>query len=157
MIVSSQTVCQEYRYLEANDPSGEFKLFLARQRGHEHHIDHYQDRFIIRTNSAAKNFRLMETPVESPGREHWQELIAHRDEVFLGDFELFRDYLVVEERARGLTQIRVLPWVGVGHYLQFDEPAYRANVGANPEFDRATLRSEYTSMRPRLPISAYDS
>jgi oligopeptidase B len=154
MIVSSQTVCHEYRYLDANDPGGEFQLFLARERGHEHHIDHDQDRFIIRTNSAAKNFRLMATPVENPGREHWQELIAHRDDVFLGDFELFRDYLVVEERARGLTQIRVLPWAGGGHYLQFDEPAYRAHVGVNPEFDTATLRFEFTSMK--TPISIYD-
>jgi oligopeptidase B len=157
MIAAAQTVSQEYRYLDANDPAGEFKLFLRRERLHEYQIDHYQDRFIIRTNSAAKNFRLMETPVEQPGREHWREIIPHRDDVFLGDFELFRDHLVVEERARGLTQIRVLPVLqrlGTGHYLEFDEPAYRAHLGANPQFDTATLRFEYTSMK--TPLSIYD-
>jgi oligopeptidase B len=157
MIVAAQTVSQEYRYLDADNPAGEFKLFLGRERLHEYHIDHYQDRFIIRTNSEAKNFRLMETPVERPGREHWQEIIAHRDDVYLGDFELFKDHLVVEERARGLTQIRVLPvlaWSGAGHYLQFDEPAYRVHLGVNPEFDTATLRFEYTSMK--TPLSIYD-
>jgi len=157
IIVAAQTVSQEYRYLDANDPAGEFKLFLRRERLHEYQIDHYQDRFIIRTNSAAKNFRLMETPVERPGREHWQEIIPHRDDVYLGDFELFKDHLVVEERARGLTQIRVLPVLqrlGTGHYLEFDEPAYRAHLGANPQFDTATLRFEYTSMK--TPLSIYD-
>lgn len=156
MIVAAQSVSQEYRYLEADDPTGEFKLFLRRERLHEYHIDHYQDRFIIRTNSGAKNFRLMETPVERPGREHWQEIIPHREGVYLGDFELFKDHLVVEERLRGLTQIRVLPWTGTGHYLQFDEPAYRAHLGANPEFDTATLRFEYTSMKTPLSIYDYD-
>jgi oligopeptidase B len=159
LIVSAQSVSQEYRYLDAGDPAGEFKIFLPRERLHEYHIDHYQDRFIIRTNSGAKNFRLMETPVERPGRKHWREIIPHRDDVYLGEFELFKDHLAVEERARGLTQIRVLPisqWSGAGHYLEFDEPAYRANIGANPEFDTAKLRIEYTSMRTPLTIYDYD-
>jgi oligopeptidase B len=159
LIVSAQSVSHEYRYLEADDPCGEFKIFLPRQRLHEYHIDHYQDRFIIRTNTEAKNFRLMETPVERPGREHWRELIPHRDDVYLGEFELFKNHLVLEERVRGLTQIRVLPmspWSTAGHYLEFDEPAYRASLGANPEFDTATLRFEYTSMKTPLTIYDYD-
>jgi len=82
---------------------------LPRERDHEYHIDHYQDRFLIRTNDQAKNFRLTSTPVSRTGREHWEEVIPHRTDVFLGDFEIFRDHLVLEERARGLTQIRVIP------------------------------------------------
>ena len=154
MIVAAQTVSQEYRYLDADDAAGEFQLFLRRERLHEYHIDHCQDRFIIRTNSAAKNFRLMETPVIHPDREHWREILPHRGDVYLADFELFNDYLVVEERARGLSQIRVLPWQGAGHNLQFDEPAYRVHLGANPEFATTTLRFEYTSMK--TPLSIYD-
>ena len=157
MLVSAQTITQEYRYLDADNPTGEFKMFLPREREHEYHIDHFQDRFIIRTNDQAKNFRLMWTPVEKPGRENWQEIIAHRPDVYLGDFELFKDHLVLEERARGLTQIRVMPWTGEpGHYLEFDEPAYRANVGANPEFATTTLRFDYTSMKTPLSIYDYD-
>ena len=155
MIVSSQTISQEYRYLDADNPSGQFKVFLPRQREHEYHVEHFQDRFIIRTNSEAKNFRLMSALLEKPERENWQEIIPHRDDVYLGDFDLFKDYLVLEERARGLTQIRVIPWSGgAGHYLQFEEPAYRANLGVNLEFDTAQLRFEYTSMK--TPLSIYD-
>ena len=155
MIVSSHTLSQEYRYLDANDPFGEFKIFLPRERDHEYHIDHYQDRFLIRTNDQAKNFRLMSTPVATSGREHWEEVIPHRTDVFLGDFEIFRDHLVLEERARGLTQLRVIPWSGgSGYYLEFAEPAYRANLGTNLEFDTTTVRFEYTSMK--TPLSIYD-
>ena len=155
MIVASHTNSQEYRYLEADQPFGDFKIFLPREREHEYHVDHFQDRFIIRTNHQAKNFRLMWTPLEKPGRENWQEIIAHRNDVYVGDFDLFQEYLVLEERARGLTQIRVMPWAGgAGYYLEFDEPAYRANLNVNLQFDTSMLRFEYTSMK--TPLSIYD-
>lgn len=155
MIVSAQTVSQEYRYLDADHPHGEFQIFLRREREHEYHIDHSEDRFIFRTNDRAKNFRLMWTPIAKPQRENWHEIVPHRDNVYLGDFELFKDYVVLEERARGLTQIRIVPWSGQGdHYLRFDEPAYRASLGANLEFDTTRLRFEYTSMK--TPVSIYD-
>ncbi|MGZ8483734.1 MAG: S9 family peptidase [Candidatus Binatia bacterium] len=157
LLVSAQTITHEYRYLDADAPLGEFKIFLPRARGHEYQIDHIADRFLIRTNDQAKNFRLMATPVAQPGREHWREIIAHRDDVYLGDFDLFKDYLVLEERARGLTQIRVVPWSGSGaHYLEFAEPAYRAHLGANMEFDTKIVRFEYTSMKTPQSIYDYD-
>ena len=156
-LVSSHTNSQEYRFMEADRPFGEFKLFLARRREHEYHVEHFDDRFIIRTNDQAKNFRLMETLMDRPGQEHWREIIPHRDDVFLGDFDLFRDHLVLEERARGLTQIRIIPWSGdADHYLEFDEPAYRSNLNVNLEFDTTTLRFEYTSMKTPLSIYDYD-
>jgi oligopeptidase B len=157
MIVSSHTLSQEYRYLEADDAAGTFRIFLPRQRDHEYHVDHYQDRFLIRTNDQAKNFRLMTTPIDRTQREHWKEIIAHREDVFLGDFEIFKNHLVLEERKRGLIQLRVMPWNGRGeHYLEFDEPAYRANLGTNLEFDTTTLRFDYTSMKTPLSIYDYD-
>jgi oligopeptidase B len=157
MIVSSHTNSQEYRYLEADRPVGAFKIFQPREREHEYHVEHFNDRFIIRTNDRAKNFRLMSTPIDQTAHEHWREIIAHRDDVYLGDFELFRDYLVLEERVRGLTQIRIVPWSGEpGHYLEFDEPSYRANLNVNLQFDTSALRFEYTSMKTPLSIYDYD-
>jgi oligopeptidase B len=157
MLVSAQTISHEYRYLDADQPRGEFTMFLPRARGHEYQVDHIDDRFIIRTNDQAKNFRLMATQVSQPEREHWRELIPHRDDVYLGDFDLFNDYLVMEERARGLTQIRVVPWSGSGaHYLEFAEPAYRADLGVNLELDTKIVRFGYTSMKTPQSIYDYD-
>jgi oligopeptidase B len=157
MVVSAQTLSQEYRYLDANDPYGDFRIFLPRERDHEYHVDHFEDRFLIRSNDQAKNFRLMTTATDKPEKEHWRELIPHRADVFLGDFEIFRDHLAVEERQRGLTQIRVVPWSDrKEHYLEFQEPAYRAHIGNNPELDTTVLRFEYTSMKTPLSIYDYD-
>jgi oligopeptidase B len=157
MIVSAHMTSQEYRCIDAADPASEFRVLLPREPNHEYHLDHFEDRFLIRTNDQAKNFRLVSAPIDNPGREHWQEIIPHRENVLLGDFEIFKRHLVVEERQRGLLQIRVMPWSGAGdHYLEFDEPAYRANLGTNLEFDTTTVRFEYTSMKTPLTIYDYD-
>jgi len=155
MIVSTQTLSHEYRYLDANDPNGDFTVFLSREREHEYQIDHFQDKFFIRTNDQAKNFRLMATPIEKTGKEHWHEVIPHRNDVFLENFEIFKDHLVLEERKGGLIQIRVIPWAGSGeHSLEFGEPAYHAHISINLEFDTPILRFGYTSMT--TPNSIYD-
>jgi len=155
MISSRQTLSTEVRYLEADAPQGEFKVLLPREREHEYAVDHYQDYFYIRTNDQAKNFRLIKTPVAKTGKEHWQEIIPHRDDVLLQGFEIFRDHLLVVERKQGLIQMRVRPWSGEGeHYLDLDEPAYLAFANDNHDFDTPILRYTYTSMT--TPPSVFD-
>lgn len=154
-IASHQTVSSEYRYLEANNPCGDFRIIAPREGDHEYDVDHIGESFYIRTNDKAKNFRLAMTPVANPGKNHWQEVIPHRDEVLLESFELFKDHLVVEERKEGLVHLRIIPWEGEGaHYLDFGEPTYLVTLGDNPEFDTALLRFEYTSMT--TPLSVFD-
>ena len=155
MIVSEQTLSSEVRYVDAAKPDGTFRVFLARERDHEYGVDHYGDSFYVRTNRGAKNFRLMKTPVTDTDPKRWTEVIPHRDDVFIEDFEIFRDYLVVEERKEGLLQLRVRPWSGEGeHYVEFGEPAYVAFPQSNYEFDTAILRYGYASMT--TPSSVYD-
>ncbi len=155
MIASSQTVSSEYRYLDADDPAGEFTVFLPREREHEYAVTHFNDRFLVHTNHEAKNFRLMSTPLTRTGKENWEEVIPHRSDVLLEGFEVFRDHLVLEERFDGLMQIRVIPWDGSQeHYLKFSEPAYFSRTTINPEFDTTVLRYGYTSMT--TPNSVYD-
>lgn len=155
MIASRQTLATEYRYLDADQPQGNFKVFLPRERNHEYHLDHYRDSFYIRTNRAARNFRLMKTSLSKTEEKDWLELIPHREDVLLQDIEIFKDHLVVQERKDGLAQLRIRPWAGgEEHYLDFGEPAYRAYVAQNPEIDRHTLRYGYTSLT--TPNSIYD-
>jgi len=155
MIGCFQTLSREYRYLVADNPNGDFKVFLSREKEHEYQIDHFQDKFFIRTNDQAKNFRLMSTPVGNTGKENWQELIPHRSDVFLENFEIFNDHLVLEERKGGLIYIRIIPWEeSEEHILEFDEPAYQAHISINLQFDTPILRYVYTSMT--TPNSVYD-
>ena len=155
MIQSSQTLATEYSYIRADQPDAAFRVLIPRERGHEYSANHFGDYFYILSNDHAKNFRLMRTPVARPGRATWEEVIPHRADVLLEDFEFFKDFLVLSERKDGLVQLRVRPWSGPGeYYLDFGEPAYLAFVSTNREFDTPLLRYVYTSLT--TPSSTYD-
>jgi oligopeptidase B len=155
MIGARSTMANEVRYLNAENPTGEFQIIQPRERGLEYAISHFQDHFYIVTNYKAKNFRLMKTPVGKGSKENWQEVIPHRKDVFLDGIEIFRDYLVVEERKDGLTQLHVKRWDETeDYYIDFGEEVYSAYISMNPEFDSEILRYGYTSMT--TPRSTYD-
>jgi oligopeptidase B len=155
VIASYQTVSTEFRYLDANDPEGAFKVIQPRERDHEYMIDHYGDSWYIRTNWNAKNFRLMKTPEGRTGKENWTEVVAHRGDVLLEGMELFSKYLVLEERQNGLLRLRVKPWQGgEEHYVDFGEEAYTVFPTSNYDFDTDLIRVNYTSLT--TPGSVYD-
>ncbi len=155
IIGSSQTLMKEYRYIKSDEPESEFTLFEARSENHEYGIDHYEDHFYITTNWEAKNFRLMKCKLDQTDRKYWQEVIAHRADVLLEGVEIFREYMVVDERKNGLTHIRIIRWDGGDdYYLPFPDAAYAAGVGANYDFDTEILRYGYSSMV--TPASTFD-
>jgi len=155
MIGSFSTLSTEYRFLNSSKPDGEFKVFQARQPDLEYFISHYKDKFYIRTNLDAKNFRLMETPVVKTGMKHWKEVIPHREDVLLEDYEVFNKYLALQERINGLTEIRILSHNGKkDFYIEFDEQTYMVYLSTNLDFDTDLLRYGYTSMT--IPNSVYD-
>jgi len=156
VIGSSQTVSDEYRILPADDPTGTFQVFQPRERNLEHEIAHFGDKFYIRTNLQATNFRLMVTDESKTGKENWTEVIPHRENVLLEDMDIFKDFLVLSERKDGITQIRVRPWQGAEHYIHFDEEAYVAYTRTNPEFDTDQLRLGYQSMTTPNTVYDYD-
>ena len=155
LIGSTQTLSAEYRYLDANNPAGTFEVIQPREVNHEYRVDHHGNYFYIRTNWDAKNFRLMRTPLAATTKDHWEEVIPHRDDVLLSRIETFKDHLVVSERKNGLIQMNIRPWQGDdGHYLDFGEPAYLAFASDNYEFDTPVLRFRYMSMT--TPNSTFD-
>ena len=156
LVASYQTLSSEYRYLDADDPEGTFTVFLPRERDHEYHLDHYRDRFFIRTNADARNFRLLETDAGAPGREHWREIVPHREDVLLEEYEMFEGHLVLQERVDGLVRLHVRPWDGEGpHEVAFPESAYDAHIDANNrEPATVVLRFGYSSLS--TPESTYD-
>ena len=156
VIGSYATLTQEYKFLNADTPDGEFQLFEPRNRELklEYDINHYHDKWLIRTNLDAQNFRLMECPEFETTRENWKEVIPHREDVLLEDVDLFNDYLVVSERIEGITQLRIKPWEGEEHYVDFGEKAFMAYTSINMDFDTQILRLGYTSLT--TPNSVFD-
>jgi oligopeptidase B len=155
IIWAGSTLTNHYQLLDANTPDGKFKEFSPRERGIEYSIDHYKDKFYIVTNLDALNFRLMETPETKTAKANWKEKIAHRKDTLLQGIEIFKDYMVLSERAKANTLMRVIDQKnGQKHYLNFGEEAYTVYPSTNLDFDTDLLRYGYTSLT--TPTSTFD-
>ncbi len=170
LTIASHTT-SEVRFLRADQPAGEFRLIAPREDNHEYYADHHpglapnpsDGLFYIRTNSGGRTFRLVTAPVSDPRREFWREVIPNRTEVMLAAVEVFQTHLVLLEREGGLPYLRIVDLIAdapnalaASHRIEFDEPAYNASVGENPEFGASHVRFQYESFVTPRSIFDYD-
>jgi oligopeptidase B len=156
LILSDGTLTSEVRFADAADPALAFRTLLPREKGHEYDVEHLDGRWIIRSNWEAPNFRLMEAKVGEEGdRTRWREVVGHRDDAFIHDFDVFRDFLAVNERSEGLRRMRILRWDGSKDFqVASDEPAFTMFFGMNAEIDTTVVRYVYGSLT--TPYTTYD-
>ena len=148
-------ITSEVHYLNADNPTGEFQIIAPREAGVEYGIEHHSDRFYITTNEEAINFKLMEVPVTAPGKENWQVVIPHREDIMLSGVSAFEDHLIIFERKAGLPTVRVQQFsTGEEHELSFPEPTYSVRESTNAEFNTNTWRFSYSSLV--TPSSVFD-
>jgi oligopeptidase B len=152
----------EYRWLPAAEPHGEWRMITPREKDHEYDVDHGLDtageRFWIRTNGGGRrNFRLVTAPADDPRAARWTEVIAHREDVMLEDFDVFARHVVVHAREDGLIRLRVLRLDGgAPHDVEFPEPTYEVDEEANAEFDTDRYRFRYQSLVTPASVFDYD-
>ncbi|WP_433368526.1 S9 family peptidase [Streptosporangium sp. CA-115845] len=152
VLSSGSKITSEVRVLEADDPTGEFRVVRPRETGVEYGVDHAGDHFLVLHNRNAENFELATAPLDAPG--DWTPLIEHRADTRLLDVDAFEGHTVVHFRRDGLTGIRILPRAGEAYEISFPEPIYDVAPSGNPEFVTGRLRLGYTSMV--TPPSVYD-
>jgi len=149
------TVASEWHYADADDPELKFQLFLAQERDHEYQLEHLGDRFIVRSNWQAPNFRILSAAIGPHSeRARWTELVAHRPDTFIEDFEVFDEFLALSLRAGGLHKISIKPHGGEEYGIASEESAYSMSLGINPESKTSLLRYTYSSLT--TPTSVYD-
>jgi oligopeptidase B len=155
-IYSHATLSAEIRMIDATKPNEIFKVFQPRMKDVLYEVIPLADKFLILTNKDdAKNFKLMECPLNNTVAANWKEVIPTRNDVLIQGVEEFKDYIVINERKDGLVKMRVRSLKDNSeHYLDFGEATYSASFGANPEYNNATLRFGYTSLT--TPYSTYD-
>ena len=157
-IASSSTISDEHQFIPADNVMAEWKIIQPRIDDLEYAVEHYKDEFYIVTNAdEATNFKIVKTKVENPGMENWVDVIPHRKETLLEGFEIFNNYLVLEERTEGLLNIKVIDYQqNTSHYLEFNDPTYTAYIGLNLEFNTDKLRFGYTSLTKPSSTLEYD-
>jgi len=141
--------------LEAARPEGAFRLLLPREKGHKYDVEHRDGTLFIRTNKDAKNFRLVTAPLADPSPARWRPFVEHHPEVLLQDIEVFKDFVVLQEKRAGLNRLRIHGFASGGwKEVAFPEPVYSAFAAGTPEFESKLLRYNYQSLT--TPSSVYD-
>ena len=146
VISAGDHITSEERLIPASEPMAEPMLVSPRRTGHEYWVDHQGDRFVIRTNDTHKNNRIATAPEDDPTEKSWTPLVDASDTLYIRGFDVFQDFIAVQERVDGLDQIRLLDRANESTYIDFPEAAYVASLGNNPEFRTNTLRLGYSSM-----------
>ncbi len=159
VITSQATLSSEVKWIDASKPDDAFAIFQPRIKDVLYDVDHANDKFYIRTNLHAKNFTLLTCSEDKKDAANWKpmEMVPYSDSILVQSFELFKNFIVVAERKNGLTKLQVVNIKSnpnVSYNLPFDEPAYTASIGANPDYDTDVLRFNYTSLT--TPSSVYD-
>jgi len=154
---SQGQITTEVRLIRADDPDGGLRLIETADEGMEYYPLHRGDRLYILTNFRAINFRIVETPVDAPGRDNWRDVVAPRDDVFIEDAEVFANHLVLFERHRGFNRLRVIDLRdGHDHYVNFSEPLSVCWSGWNLQFETNIFRFVYSSLVTPETVVAYN-
>ncbi len=158
IIGCSSTLTTEYRFVSADAPDADFKVFQERTRELDYSISHYNDSFYIIANSGgAKNFKLLKTSEDRTEKEYWEEVIPHRKNVLLEDIEIFKDYLIVNERENGLNNLRIISWDGKeDYYLPFNNETYTTYIGNNLDFNSDVMRYGYNALTSPSSVIDYN-
>jgi oligopeptidase B len=162
LLESASHTASEEQFLPADDPEGRWTLIEPRGENIEYYADHRDGLWYLRVNDTARTFRLVTAPLATPGRAHWRELIAHREDVMLEDLELFHSFAVTAERSNGLPQMRVMFFDNQGSFeepsrqIAFPEPTYSAHPHVNREFVTDKFRYGYQSLVSPTSVYEYD-
>lgn len=154
LIGSESKDTSEWRFLNARKPTEPLTVIEPRRKGLEYSADHHENRFLILTNDGAKNFRLVEAPIDSPGMETWREMLPGRSDVLLEGIDVFKGYLVIRYRQNGLPKLAVRNFGGSQREVPTPEPSYVLGPETNLEYNVKTFRYNYAS--PITPQSVYE-
>ncbi len=158
IIAGSSTLANDYLILDADKPNGSFKRFTSKLKKHKYSFDHINNKFFIKTNWKSKNNSIMIAEENSTNRKNWNNFISPNKKIFINDFEVFNDYLVLKERINDLSKIKILNLKDKKdyYYINFDEPAYFTDFAYNIDAKSNKIRYSYGSFITPITIFSYD-
>ncbi len=152
------TDASEVRLLRADQPQGNFSVFLPRQKKHKYNVDHRENLFYIHSNKNAINYQILTAPESDPSPKNWKVFIPHNPDVLSQGIDLFSDFAVAIERWQGLTRLRVHSFKsGKWEAISFPEPVYASNPGGTEDYNSNTYRYTYQSFVTPPSVFEYDT
>ncbi|MGB0863038.1 MAG: S9 family peptidase [Saprospiraceae bacterium] len=157
MMYLGSKITTEIQYLNADNPMDLFKKVTPREQGVEYSVTHHGDKFYIKTNENALNFKVMTVDAATPAKSNWKPFITHDDNVLVSSVEAFENHLLIYTRKNGLKNITVYDLkTGENHDIKFPEAVYTYFGSDNPEFNSTTFRMTYSSLITPRTVYDYD-
>lgn len=154
---SGSQITTEVRYLDANKPTSMVNVVIPRKYGVEYYVENRDKNFYILTNDNAVNFKLVIAPINDPSQRNWREIIPQWDTVKIDSFDVFRDFIVVNERENATKKILVINMRTFDlKHIDMPEPVYDVNLEQNPDYNANTLRFNYQSLTTPMSVYEYD-
>ena len=158
-IGSASSTTSEERYILADKPMSEFKLFIPREKDVEYSVYPHENNFFVQYKDKQNlNSKIYKAPLTGyEDKTTWTEFVAHNDEVRIERIDILKDYVALELRKNGLTEIELKPVEGgKSKSISFPEPVYNASLQGNPEYDVSTIRYSYTSLNRPTTLYEYN-
>lgn len=147
----------ETRMLPADQPMGEWKMILSREKDHMYSVSHHNGKLYITTNRNAKNYRVVAAPVNDPKPGNWKDVVPHRADVYVDGTQMFDKFMVMTEREAGVPYIVIRDLsTNESHRVAMPEPIYSVFPSENPDFNATKLRFNYTSQVTPMSVFEYD-
>ena len=148
VLLSGSTMTTECRFLDLSQENAELQIFQTRERGHKYYVQHVGGTWYIRSNHEADNFKIMTCGTENTKREAWQELLPHREDVFIEGILVQNGHLILQERFDGLPRLAYskLQTPRNQRIIPMSEATYETYLGANFQNESPWVRYEYSSM-----------
>lgn len=155
LVASYSKATTEWQALRVDRPGGELAVIEPRADGHRYSVEHHGGDFYIVTNLEAVENRIVVAPDASPGRAHWREIVAERDDVHIDSLDMFESHGIVRIRKGGIENLEILDLASNAlRAVDFPDAVHAIGAQQNPEFHTQTYRFSYTSLV--TPNSVYE-
>jgi protease II len=151
---TSSSTSSETWFLKTDDPTGEFKVIQPREKNHLYGVSHHKNQFYIVTNKDALNYKVVTVDVENNSKEKWKDIIPHQPGVLLQGFQVFDNYLVINEKENAQSRIKIInQTTQKSHFITLKEEFYNIGIGYNPDFATDSLQFSYSSFE--MPTTTF--
>lgn len=160
MINIEKTNSNEIKIVDLNINKKNLYTFLPREENHLYRIDHVESYFYIRSNSNSPNYKIMVTESKSlTNINDADEIISHNEDIYIQDFLITRDFLLLEIRTNGLPGIRTYDKTTLKHRdINFKDQSYYASLLSSryAEYDKNIIHYYYSSLNTPPAIYSVD-
>lgn len=146
--------CTEVHILSTNVSELFFTCFAKRRKGNRYSLTHHDDYFYIVSNQDGINKSLCRIGVNNFQTDTRECIYPCQSSIELFRLQAFKNYLVLYQRCKQVTQIRVIDPVTLNdHYIELPDKNYVISYADNFEYDTDILTFYYSSLT--IPDTLY--